>query len=139
MSLRTCGAPAPDNQLTCERAVKNRQNGNRPKPGGAGVFMPLDPIEQPFDSIESAYDFMSLLAQTILDNVKDLRRDFEIATHEGQERRARAIELAIFKCRALNCHVHRSRRTLNDLRTIRRLILNERMTPDAVLSRAQGE
>lgn len=105
----------------------------------SGVFMTLDPIEQPFDSIESAYDFMDLLAQTILDNMKELHRDFTIATQEGQERRARAIELAIFKCKALNCHVHRSRRTLNDLRTIRWLILNERMAPAAVLARQQNE
>lgn len=101
--------------------------------------MPLDLIEQPFDSIESAYEFMNILAQTILDNMKDLRRDFDFATRDGQERRARAIELAIFKCKALNCHVHKSRRTLNDLRTIRRLILNERMAPEVALARAQSE
>jgi len=99
--------------------------------------MPADGIEQPFDSIESAYDFMNVLAETILDNIKDLHRDHQIALHEGQGRRAQAIELAIFKAKTLNSYVYKSRRTLNDLRTIRRLVLNERATPEALLSKAE--
>jgi len=101
--------------------------------------MPPEPIDQPFDSIESAYDFMNILAQVILENMKDLHRDHEAAIKEGQARRARAIELAIFKCKSLNCHLHRSRRTLNDLRTIRRLVLSERMIPETVLAAMQDQ
>jgi hypothetical protein len=85
-------------------------------------------IEQPFDSIESAQDFLSVLATTILDEMKDLKRDYEVAIGDGQERRARAIELAIFKLKTLCCYVQKSRRALNDLRMLRRLILNERLT-----------
>jgi len=96
-----------------------------------------DGIEQPFDSIESALDYMNVLAETILDVMKDLHRDHQIAVKDGQTRRARAIELALFKVKTLNCYVHKSRRTLNDLRTIRRLILNERMSPEAVLASVQ--
>src|SRR5215467_6314027 len=94
-------------------------------------IMASERIEQPFDSIESAYDFMNLLAETILSVMTDLHRDHQIAMAEGQARRARAIELAIFKAKTLNCYVTKSRRTLNDMRTIRRLILNERMSPEA--------
>lgn len=100
--------------------------------------MPATTIEQPFDSIESAYDFMNVLAETVLSSIQDLHRDYQLAISEGQVRRARAIELALFKARTLNCYVHKSRRTLNDLRTIRRLILNERMTPEAVLTMMQA-
>jgi len=96
-----------------------------------------DGIEQPFDSIESALDYMNVLAETILDVMKDLHRDHQIAVKDGQTRRARAIELALFKVKTLNCYVNKSRRTLNDLRTIRRLILNERMSPEAVLASVQ--
>jgi len=95
-------------------------------------------IDQPFDSIESAYDFMNVLAETILDNLKDLHRDHQVAVREGEVRRARAIELAIFKSKSLGCYVYKSRRALNDLRTIRRLILNERMTPEAVMASVQN-
>lgn len=95
-------------------------------------------IEQPFDTIESAYDFMNVLAETVLEAMKDLHRDHQIAVRDGQARRAQAIELALFKTKMLSCYVHKSRRTLNDLRTIRRLILNERMTPEAVLASVQN-
>jgi hypothetical protein len=95
-------------------------------------------IEQPFDSIESAYDFMNVLAETILGVITELHRDHQIAVRDGQERRARAIELALFRARMLNCYVTKSRRTLNDLRTIRRLILNERMSPEQVVAMAQA-
>jgi len=87
-----------------------------------------DPIEQPFDSIESAQEFMNVLALTALDAIKDLSHDRDQAQRDGEQRRAQAIDLAIFKLKMLGCFVHKSRRTLNDLRTLRRLILNERLT-----------
>ncbi len=88
--------------------------------------------DNPFDSIESAHDFMTILAETVLDAMKDLHRDHQIALRDGETRRAQAIELAIFKAKSLNCYVHKSRRTLNDLRTIRRLILSERATQETL-------
>ena len=99
--------------------------------------MPDYGIEQPFESIESAHDFMNVLAQTIVTAMQDLHHDHQIAVKDGQERRARAIELALFKAKTLNSYVHKSRRTLNDLRTIRRLILNERMSPEQVAASVQ--
>jgi len=100
--------------------------------------MYADEIEQPFDSIESAHDFMNVLAETILDAMKDLNRDQELAVRDGQQRRADAIELAMFKLKALSCHVHKSRIALNDLRTIRRLILNERQIPERAMAAGVG-
>ena len=61
--------------------------------------MPLNEIEQPFDTIESAHDFMNVLAETILDSVKDLDREHLFSLKEGEERRAQAVELAMFKLR----------------------------------------
>ena len=95
-------------------------------------------IEKPFESIESAYEFMNVLAHTLLETVKELHGDYQIALRDGQSRRARAIELALYKTKMLNCYVYKSRRTLNDLRTIRRLILNERMTPEAIMASMQN-
>ena len=99
--------------------------------------MPANGFEQPFDSIESAYDFMGVLAEAVLDAMKELHCDYRNAVQDSDTRRARAIELALFKTKTLNCYIYKSRRTLNDLRTIRRLILNERMTPEAVLASIQ--
>jgi hypothetical protein len=91
-------------------------------------------IGQPFDSIESAQDFMSILAATILDEMNDLKRDYDAAVRDGQDRRGKALELALFKLKTLCCYVHKSRRALNDLRTLRRLILNERQTVERELA-----
>jgi len=93
-----------------------------------------DQIEQPFDSIESAQEFMNVLALTALDVIKDLSRDRDQALRVGEQRRAQAIDLAIFKLKMLGCYVHKSRRTLNDLRILRRLILNERLTVESVIA-----
>lgn len=88
--------------------------------------MPVQDFDQPFDSIESAHDFMNVLAETVLDAIKELHDEEERVRGEGLDRRAQAIELALYKLKVLSCHVHKSRRTLNDLRTLRRLILEER-------------
>jgi hypothetical protein len=88
--------------------------------------MTADGMEQCFDSIESVQDFMRVLAETVLEATKDLDRDHRAAVKDGEERRAQAIDLALYKLKMLNCYVHKSRRTLNDLRSLRRLILNER-------------
>ena len=96
--------------------------------------MPAEAIDTPFDTIESAQDFMSVLAETVLDVMKELNREHQRALRENEERRARAIELAMFKLKMLNCYVHKSRRTLNDLRMLRRLIQNERLTVEAAMA-----
>jgi len=88
--------------------------------------VPDSGLDQPFDSIESAIDYMNILAETVLDAMADLHRDHQTAISDGQERRAQAIGLAQFKLKTLNCYIFKSRRTLNDLRTIRRLLLSER-------------
>ena len=96
--------------------------------------MPPDEVEEPLGSIESAQAFMDILADTIVEAMKDLSQHQRLAVREGEERRARAIELALFKLRTLCCYVHKSRRALNDLRMLRRLILNERATVESVLA-----
>jgi len=93
-----------------------------------------DEIEQPFDSIESAHEYMNVLAATALDAVNDLKRDRDRALRDGDQRRAQAIDLAIFKLKTLGCYVYKSRRMLNDLRILRRLILNERISVDSVIA-----
>ena len=91
-------------------------------------------IEQPFESIESAHDYMNILATTILDVMGELQRDRDRALRDGEQRRAQAIDLAIFKLKTLGCYVFKSRRTLNDLRILRRLILNERLSVESVIA-----
>ena len=91
-------------------------------------------IEQPFDSIESAQEYLNILAATTLEAMTELKRDRDEALRNGEQRRAQAIDLAIFKLKMLGCHVHKSRRMLNDLRILRRLILNERLSVESVIA-----
>ena len=91
-------------------------------------------IEQPFESIESAHDYMDILAATILEVMGELQRDRDHARRAGELRRAQAIDLAIFKLKMLGCYVFKSRRALNDLRILRRLILNERLSTESVMA-----
>ena len=94
--------------------------------------MSVEEIERPFDSIESAHEYMDVLATTTLEVLCELTSDRDIALRDGEQRRAQAIDLAIFKLKMLDCYVHKSRRMLNDLRILRRLILNERASTQSV-------
>jgi len=90
--------------------------------------MPVDGAEQPFDSIESAQEFMNVFAEMVLDAMAELKSEHTRALDDSDQRRARAIELAQYKLKVLICYTQKNRRALNDLRIIRRLILNERAT-----------
>lgn len=91
-------------------------------------------IESPFESIESAHEYMNMLATTVLETMGELKRDQELALREGEQRKAQAIGLAMYKLKMLGCYVHKSRRTLNDLRMLRRLILNERLSLETLIA-----
>ena len=77
---------------------------------------------------------MKVLADTILDSMKDLSADQQEAVQVGEPRRAQGIELAIFKLKTLNRYIYKSRIVLNDLRTVRRLILNERQPKERAMA-----
>jgi hypothetical protein len=96
--------------------------------------MSAEEIEGPFESIESAHDYMNILAATTLEVLNELKRDRDQALRDGEQRRAQAIDLAIFKLKMLGCYVYKSRRMLNDLRILRRLILNERLSVESVIA-----
>jgi hypothetical protein len=95
--------------------------------------MSPEPTERPFDSIESAQDFLHILHETVVDAMHELHRDHQVALRDNELRRAQALELAMFKVKILTCHLHKSRRALNDLRMLRRLILNERATVEQLV------
>ena len=54
-------------------------------------------IERPFDSIDSAHDYMDIVATTTLEALSELKRDRDQALQDGELRHAQAIDLAIFK------------------------------------------
>jgi hypothetical protein len=82
-----------------------------------------DEPETPFESVESAQQFVELLVEVI----EEARRDVDAAVAVPQpERRLQALQLVSFKLAKLAVHMETGRRLLNDLRTLRRLLLSER-------------
>jgi hypothetical protein len=85
-----------------------------------------DQSETPFDSIEGSHEYIALLAEALDEARRDVEEDIARADREGAERRKQALLLVSFNLAKLNLHVTSSRRILNDLRTLRRLLLAER-------------
>jgi hypothetical protein len=84
--------------------------------------------ETPFDSIEGALEYVSLLAETVEETQADIASELADAKRDGTHgvRRADALQLVAYKLDRLASHARASRRLLNDLRTLRRLLLDER-------------
>ena len=82
--------------------------------------------ETPFDSIESSHEYVSLLAEAIEEAREDVEADIALAIKERAERRKEALQLVSYNLAKLTLHITTSRRILNDLRTLRRLLLAER-------------
>jgi hypothetical protein len=89
------------------------------------VNVSYDP-ETPFDSIEGSQEYVALLAEAIEEARKDVDADIAAAAAEGAERRSEALQLVGYNLAKLTQHITTSRRILNDLRTLRRLLLAER-------------
>jgi hypothetical protein len=95
--------------------------------------------ETPFDSIEGSQEYVALLAEAIEEARKDVDADIAVALAEGAERRTEALQLVNYNLAKLSLHITTSRRILNDLRTLRRLLLAERQVePAPVAKRAAG-
>ena len=84
--------------------------------------------ETPFDNIEAAQEYMTLLAQAVEESIAAIKEESAAAASEKASRREEALRLVAFKLTKLYGHVEESRRILNDLRTLRRLLLAERGT-----------
>jgi hypothetical protein len=93
--------------------------------------------ENPFGSIEDAHEFLTLLAQTIFETKLDIEADVQRESSSHYPRRAEALKLTLYTLNKLEFHMNRSRRVLNDLRTLRRLLFEER-TPSTPTARPKG-
>lgn len=88
-----------------------------------------DRSETPFDSVEGAREYLSLLSEAIQDAKNEIEADIRAAEDPKFPRRLEALRLVSFKLDKLEQHVKNGRRLLNDLRTLRRLLLDEREEP----------
>jgi hypothetical protein len=95
--------------------------------------------ETPFDSIESAQQFVELLCEAIEEARREIDEEIARTTAPGDERRKQALQLVAYNLAKLAMHMGTSRRILNDLRTLRRLLLNERELERATMTAAAGD
>ena len=79
-----------------------------------------------FDSIESAHDFVSMFADSVADAKREIETDMQREVKVNASRRLDALRLAAYNLEKLELHLNKSRRILNDLRSLRRLLFEER-------------
>ena len=79
-----------------------------------------------FETLESAYDFVALLGETVAEAKRELEGDVQRESASDHSRRLDALRVALYSLDKLELHVNRSQRILNDLRTLRRLLFDER-------------
>jgi hypothetical protein len=80
--------------------------------------------EGTFDNIESAQEFVDLLAEAIEESRREVESEI---SREQPDRRMQALQLVSYSLAKLSLHITTSRRILNDLRTLRRLLYQERL------------
>jgi hypothetical protein len=85
--------------------------------------------ETPFDNIEGSHEYVAMLAEALDEARRDVEGEVAAAEREGADRRKEALLLVSYNLAKLNLHITASRRILNDLRTLRRLLLAERGLP----------
>ena len=92
-----------------------------------GLALGYEP-ETPFDSIEGSHEYVALLAEALAEARREVEVEIALAEREKAERRKEALILVSYNLAKLNLHITTSRRILNDLRTLRRLLREERQT-----------
>jgi len=86
--------------------------------------------ETPFDNIESAFEYVNHLLEAAREAQAQIGTEILRAANPQLARRKQALQLVNYKLGKLSSHITASRRILNDLRTLRRLLLEERKIPD---------
>lgn len=89
---------------------------------------PNSQTDNPFSTIESAQDFVKLLTKAVYDAKQELQGHMDEESVSDASRRMDALRIALYSLGKLDSHLHQSSRILNDLRTLRRLLLTERGT-----------
>jgi formiminotetrahydrofolate cyclodeaminase len=82
--------------------------------------------ETPFDTVESAQQFVELLIEAIDESRRDVDADIALSDRNGSKRSKQALQLVSANLAKLSQYMTTSRRILNHLRTLRRLLLEER-------------
>ncbi|MEK7409739.1 MAG: hypothetical protein AAB225_32155 [Acidobacteriota bacterium] len=97
-----------------------------------------DEPETPFDNIESAQQYVELLCDAVEEARREVDADIARASGPEGDRRRQALQLVAYNLGKLSTHMGTSRRLLNDLRSLRRLLLSERLLEKAAADSQDG-
>jgi hypothetical protein len=86
--------------------------------------------ESPFVNIESALQYVNQLLEATHEAQGQVKGEILRAADPQLARRKQALQLVNYNLDKLSSHIVASRRILNDLRTLRRLLLEERKIPN---------
>lgn len=92
-----------------------------------------------FDSIESAHEYVGLLCDAVDEASATISGELGSPVVSPHKRQIDALRLVDYKLKALRHHLVTSRLLLNDLRTLRRYMFEERKTPEAVGTPASAD
>jgi hypothetical protein len=92
--------------------------------------------ETPFDSIEGSYEYVDMLADAIQEAKRDVESEVTLAESDKADRRKQGLLLVSYNLAKLEGHITSSRRILNDLRTLRRVLLSERKSAKSIIRTA---
>ena len=93
-------------------------------------------MEQQFETLESAHNFVKLLTETVAEATRDLESD--IQREFVPSRRLDALRIALYELSRLESHVSRTSKILNDLRSLRRLLFEERQEASHAANRGSA-
>lgn len=79
----------------------------------------------PFDSIESAQEYIRLLAEAVTEAKKELEADVETALSADVPRRLQVLRMALYDLEKLQLHVSSSDHILEELRSLHPLVARE--------------
>jgi len=91
--------------------------------------------ETPFDNIESAEQFVGLLIEAIKESRRDVNADIALAEGNPSGRSKKILQLVSANLAKLSQYMTTSRRILNHLRTLRRLLLQEQRLDNILQTR----
>ena len=88
-----------------------------------------NPLDTPFETIEGAQEYLRLLAHAVHETRQEVECDINAPLAEKQERRLQALRIVAYKLERLEHHMKSGQLILNDLRSLRRLLFEERSQP----------
>jgi hypothetical protein len=94
--------------------------------------------ETPFDNIEGSHEYVRLLEEAVALALSEVEADIALAEADRTKRLKEALQLVAFKLNRLSSHMNASRRILNDLRSLRRMLLEERRSRSGATTDHEG-